>query len=172
MTSLGRLLSLTDCEYSLISTNMMGSSGGSGVLINLNGQVVGILCPDVSDQTVIRGIPISPVKSLIERLSNDHPISYLGVRGQDVTREVSESTGIPQGVYVTSVETDSPAFSAGIQNGDVITFFGESEAGTLEMLHTRLLGLEPGAVIPVKVMRRGAEGYVEFDFSVTLSSIQ
>lgn len=172
VTSLGRLLSLTDCEYSLISTNMMGSSGGSGVLINLNGQVVGILCPDVSDQTVIRGIPISPVKSLIERLSNDRPISYLGVRGQDVTREVSESTGIPQGVYVTSVETDSPAFSAGIQNGDVITFFGESEAGTLEMLHTRLLGLEPGAVIPVKVMRRGAEGYVEFDFSVTLSSIQ
>lgn len=172
VTSLGRLLSLTDCEYSLISTNMMGSSGGSGVLINLNGQVVGILCPDVSDQTVIRGIPISPVKSLIERLSNNRPISYLGVRGQDVTREVSESTGIPQGVYVTAVDTDSPAFSAGIQNGDVITFFGESEVAALEMLHTRLLGLEPGEVIPVKVMRRGAEGYVEFEFSVTLGSAQ
>ena len=91
---------------------------------------------------------------------------------KDVTREVSESTGIPQGVYVTAVDTDSPAFSAGIQNGDVITFFGESEVATLEMLHIRLLGLEPGEVIPVKVMRRGAEGYVEFEFSVTLGSAQ
>ena len=89
-----------------------------------------------------------------------------------MTREVSESTGIPQGVYVTAVDTDSPAFSAGIQNGDVITFFGESEVATLEMLHIRLLGLEPGEVIPVKVMRRGAEGYVEFEFSVTLGSAQ
>ena len=42
-----------------------------------------------------------------------------------VTEEANSELGVPYGAYITEVEMDSPAMLAGIQQGDVITGFGE-----------------------------------------------
>ena len=58
------------------------------------------------------GYGISGLKSEIELLSNGQAVPYIGIRGLDVTAEI-EAQGIPGGVYVRTVETDSPAMAAG-----------------------------------------------------------
>lgn len=43
ITSMDTVLNLTDGNYRLLTTDIYGSTNGSGVLINLNGQVLGII---------------------------------------------------------------------------------------------------------------------------------
>src|SRR5579862_7684094 len=51
--------------------------------------------------------------------------SYLGIGVVDVTDERAKALGLkePQGVEVTSVMEEAPAFKAGIRQGDVILEF-------------------------------------------------
>lgn len=84
------------------------------------------------------GITISDLRKLIEQLSNNEDLIYLGVRGQDISSSLSQKTGIPTGIYVNSVEEDSPAMNAGFQNGDVIVKVGNESVETLSRLRTRL----------------------------------
>ena len=51
---------------------------------------------------------------------NGKNVPYAGIRGVTVTKDVAEEQAIPEGLYVTEVESDSPAMASGIQNGDVI----------------------------------------------------
>ncbi len=60
------------------------------------------------------------MKDLIEHLSNNQDIVYMGIVGADVTTSISEQENIPIGVYVSEVSLDSPAITAGIQPGDII----------------------------------------------------
>ena len=77
-----------------------------------------------ADTGVVTALSISDLRKLIEQLSNNEDLIYLGVRGQDISSSLSQKTGIPTGIYVNSVEEDSPAMNAGIQNGD-----GDRESG-------------------------------------------
>ena len=116
-----------DSEYHLLTTDIMGNSEGSGVLVNLDGKIVGVIAQSFSgeaDTGVVTALSISDLRKLIEQLSNNEDLIYLGVRGQDISSSLAQKTGIPTGIYVNSVEEDSPAMNAGIQNGDVIVKVG------------------------------------------------
>ena len=133
----------------------MGNSEGSGVLVNLDGKIVGVIAQSFSgeaDTGVVTALSISDLRKLIEQLSNNEDLIYLGVRGQDISSSLSQKTGIPTGIYVNSVEEDSPAMNAGIQNGDVDQSKKDQK-------------------IKVTAMRKGAEGYVEIVFDVTLDAL-
>lgn len=161
---------VTDGEYSLFTTDINGSSNGSGVLVNLDGQVVGFIMQDFAqnDSGSITAVPISPLKSLIELLSNNKPLPYIGVEGQDVSQAVSKETDMPEGIYVTSVAADSPALSSGLMPGDFIVSVDESKTITLRLLHDRLMNKAPGDTMKVGVKRLGADGYVDFTFTMTV----
>lgn len=87
---------------------------------------------------MVTALSISDLRKLIEQLSNNEDLIYLGVRGQDISSSLSQKTGIPTGIYVNSVEEDSPAMNAGIQNGDVIVKVGNESVETLSRLRTRM----------------------------------
>ena len=93
----------------------------------------------------------------MSKLSNNEDLIYLGVRGQDISSSLSQKTGIPTGIYVNSVEEDSPAMNAGIQNGDVIVKVGNENVETLSRLRTRLDQSKKDQKIKVTAMRKGAE---------------
>ena len=116
-------------------------------------------------------MPISEVKGVIEKLSNNEDIIYLGVRGQDISGELAQKTGIPKGIYVNEVEEDSPAMVGGIQNGDVIVKIQGENVETLSQLRRRLDKSEVDQKIAVTAMRKGAEGYVEIVFDVTVGAL-
>ena len=170
ITSVSNSISVLDGQYMLMTTNIQGSTDGSGILVNLDGAIVGIIMQEYSPEgsSTISGVPISPLKSLIEKLSNNTAISYIGIHGEDVSEQISAQTGIPTGVYITSVDADSPALAAGVMTADVIIEMDGKTISNMQSYRSILLTKNPGDVLPIKVMRRGADGYVEFSFKITI----
>lgn len=170
ITSSGNPVNLPDSTYKLMTTDIYGSSLATGVLVNLRGQVVGVIdtVNNSSDtKNIISAIGITELKKVIACLSNDEEIAYMGVHIADVTEETNQSMGVPFGVYITEIDMDSPAMNAGIQSGDVIVKIGETEITTCQDFVNCLLNLEPDKAVPIGFMRQGADGYIEMDLTVT-----
>lgn len=174
VTSVGNTKNTLDNEYHLLTTNIMGDNEGSGVLVDMEGSIVGIISQSFStekNRNVVTALPISELKKTIELLSNNEPIMYLGVKGQNIASDLSQKTGIPKGIYVNAVEEDSPAMEGGIQNGDVIIQMEENSVETLGQLRKELDKYKENQKIKVTAMRKGAEGYVEIVFDVTVGAV-
>lgn len=162
-----------DGEYRLICTDISGARNGTGALVNIKGEIVGMIDQSISDEdsmNLVTGYGISDLKTMIEFLSNGVPIPYLGITGVTVTEEIAEQQGIPVGVYVQEVRADSPAMAAGIQSGDVIVGIGKEQIITLSAYHTLLMKQETGSSVKFQGMRKGADGYVAIDYTVTVGS--
>lgn len=106
-----------------------GNSGGP--LFNLKGEVVGINSQIYSRSGGFMGlsfaIPIDVALNVSDQLKTTGQVlrGWLGVRIQDVTRELAESFEMekPHGALIAQVLTDSPAEKAGLKVGDVIVEF-------------------------------------------------
>ena len=171
----GYKVSVIDGEYNLLITDMERSEKGSGVLLNLSGQVIGLLEDSYlnsSNEGALTAYTISDMKDIIEHLSNSQDLVYMGIHGTDVTEEISEAQGIPAGVYVTGMEADSPAMNSGIQAGDIITEINGKTITSLSQIREMLLKFSREQVIQVVVMRQGKDGYKEIECSVTLNVLQ
>lgn len=174
VTSISDKVSRVDVQYGLLTTDITGSSKGSGVILDLEGEIVGIIAQNFAEEenkSLITGLQISQIKDLIQTLSDEtKEMVYLGITGADITAEISEKKGIPVGVFVEQVEVDSPAMQVGIQNGDVITELNGETVETVKGYGQQLKSCRPGETVKVKAMRQGVEGYVEVSFDVTLKT--
>lgn len=138
-----REISLTDGTMNLLQTDAAINPGNSGgVLINMDGQVVGINNAKLED-TSVEGmgyaIPITTAKTILTDLMNASSVStkdaaFLGVVGRDINESYSSALGIPSGIYVSQVVSGSPAEKAGISAGDVITKFEGNNVSTMSGL--------------------------------------
>ena len=164
-------LDKADGQYQTIYTDVAGDISGSGVLVNIRGEVIGIINTSVrtDDETnKISGYGISDIKDVIELLSNGKNVPYLGVSGVEVSSEM-QGQGIPQGVYVKEVDAGSPAMAAGIQSGDIITNIADTDIINLLGYHNTLMKQNVGDKILVRGKRQGTGGeYVDIDFGVTV----
>lgn len=164
-------LDKADGQYQTIYTDVAGDISGSGVLVNIRGEVIGIINTSVrtDDQTnKISGYGISDIKDVVELLSNGKNVPYLGVSGVEVSSEM-QGQGIPQGVYVKEVDAGSPAMAAGIQSGDIITNIADTDIINLLGYHNTLMKQNVGDKILVRGKRQGTGGeYVDIDFGVTV----
>lgn len=162
-----------DGEYKLLTTDITGTADGTGVLVNIRGEVVGMIDQTVlgeQEENLITAYGISNLKMVLEILSNGDSVPYIGIRGVTITETVAGEQGIPQGVYVQEVAADSPAMEAGIQSGDIITKMGKEEIELLSVYNARLMELRAGDKIKIKGKRQGAGGYVDIDFAVTVGN--
>ena len=161
-----------DGSYPLLCTDIGAAEDGTGVIVNLSGEVVGIIDQGISGNSsreLVTGYGISGLKSEIELLSNGQAVPYIGIRGLDVTAEI-EAQGIPKGVYVRTVETDSPAMAAGIQSGDIITEAAGKKITSLSAYQSVLRDQKSGSKIRLRGQRQGSGGYVDISFDVTVGS--
>ena len=175
VTSVSNEVSLDDCVYTVYMTNMLGNANSSGVLINLDGEVVGITLMQTAsagEDNTLTAIPASELKTLIEKLSNDEDTVYLGVKISTVTDDIAEEYEIPSGVYVKSVEKDSPAFEAGLQTGDVIVAINDTEISSAEDYMEYLAGKKPDQNIAITIMRQGKNTYKEISCSAKLTKLE
>lgn len=172
VTSVDNLKSVTDNAYHILYTDIPACEDGSGILVDMDGGIVGIMAQQLLDTRelgMMTCLPFSELVESIEKLCNNEKMVYLGVNGQDISTTVSGKTGIPKGVWVDSVDNDSPAMETGIQAGDVIVKIGDAQISTLKSLHSALNQNKPGDKITLYVMRQSVEGYVEVPFEVTVS---
>ena len=99
----------------------------------------------------------------------DDQLPYLGIVGQDVTSNVAQVYGIPEGIYVTEVSENGPASEAGITAGMIITGFDGEKIENMTELQELLPYYAGGETVKVTMSVQNEEGeYVEEDFSVTL----
>lgn len=161
-----------DGEYRLICTDIAAAADGTGIMVNLDGEVTAVIDQTVSEEdsmNLVTGYGITDIKDIIEKLSNDETIPYIGIQGIDVTEEIANQ-GIPEGVYVKEVDAESPAMAAGIQAGDIITSIGGEEVKSLTAYHNALMDQDSGDEVRIRGQRRGSGGYVDITFSVTVGS--
>ena len=132
-----------------------GNSGGP--LVDSTGKVIGVNTAMIMPaQGICFAIAVNTASFVMGRLVRDGRIrrSYVGLAGQNVPlhrrvvryHELAAETG----VFVVSVEADSPAARAGIREGDLIVGFGDKPISGIDDLH-RLL-TEELADVPVDVV--------------------
>lgn len=162
VTSKGNEITTKDNNYSILTTDILGSENGSGILINVNGEIVGLIMQDYSSagaSNTLTAVAISDVSDLLGLLMDGEDIPYLGIYGTTVTDKIAEKYTVPKGVYVKEVIMDSPAMVAGIQSGDVIISVDGEDVSTMSSYSKLLLSLTPGETYTVEVKRQGTSGY-------------
>lgn len=175
VTSSGNVLHTADSRYKLITTDIYGSSRSTGVLVNLQGQIVGIVNQNYRDdemENMIVALGISELKETIERLSNGKSQPYMGIYGTDVTDEIHQKLKVPYGAYVTEIEMDSPAMQAGIQSGDVIVSLSGRMISNYAEYIEALSDCTPISTVNVTLMRKNQEEYKAMSFQLTLGELK
>jgi putative serine protease PepD len=142
----------------LIQTDAAINHGNSGgALVNANGELVGINSAGIPDaQSVGFAISVGTIQPLLEDLKAGKqitaaPIGYIGVN-------LSET---PEGITVSTVQPDTPASAAGIQEGDIITKVNDTTVSTAEQLSAVLRALAPGTKVSITVSRGGTDKVIE-----------
>lgn len=175
ITSSQNKVSTIDNNYTIFTTDMAGSETGGGVLINLSGEAIGLILKDYSkesERNTITALSISELKQIIEDLSNNQDIPYLGLYVSTVTDEIAATYGIPKGVYIKSVKQDSPAMAAALQEADVIVEMNGEPVSSVEQYNQMLLSINPGETVTVKIKRQGADAYIDLECPVTAGILQ
>ncbi len=138
-----------------------GNSGGP--LFNLKGEVIGINSQIYSDTGGYMGvsfaIPIDLAMRIGEQLRTDGRVrrGWLGVRLQDVTRDLALAYGMPkpQGALIADMLPGGPAARSDLRTGDIVVEY-EGRAVERSADLAPLVGLTPpGARARIQVYRRG-----------------
>lgn len=171
ITSSGNTAILTDVNFNTIITDIYGSQNASGVLFNMQGQIVGYITAGKAGsdmRNVISAYGISDLKLLISRLTEGSKIPYLGISGVNVPREANEQSQVPFGAYVREVDMDSPAMRAGIQSGDVIVGVGLLSVTNMRDYTDYLVRCNPKDTLTLRIMRQSQGEYKEMTFEVVV----
>ncbi|MGY6533365.1 Do family serine endopeptidase [Glycocaulis sp.] len=138
-----------------------GNSGGP--LFNMDGEVVGvntaIFSPTGASVGISFSIPSNIAAPIIRQLSEfgETRRGWLGVNVQAVTLDVAEALGLsaPRGAIVSRVDPDGPAYTAGLERGDLILAFNGQPVPDDRRLPRMVADTEIGARVEVDILRRG-----------------
>ncbi len=183
VSALNRTIDIDGYQADLIQTDAAINPGNSGgALLDMQGRVIGINSAKAAASGVEGmgyAIPISNAKSILEDLMNrktrtetvdEEDAAFIGISGQGVSDEMSELYGIPQGIYLTEVQEDSPAAEAGLKKGDIITKFDGSSVTTMSELKEMLAYYAAGEEVQVTIKRQNGSEYEEQKITLTLGA--
>ena len=157
--------------YTVLQTDAAINSGNSGgALVNAKGEVIGINTLKLSG-TGIEGmgfaIPINSSTKVISQLTEYGEVKrpYIGISGSSVETSVSEIVreqyNLPNGIYVTKVEDNSPAATSGIEKGDIITKIDGVEVSSIAELNKEKNKHDIGDTVTLTIIKKQAEKEVK-----------
>ena len=142
--------------YGLIQTDAAINDGNSGgPLINLQGEVVGINTAIIRRaQGIGFAIGSTAAKPIIESLIEHGRVvrPLIGLTGADVTPARANQLGlnVDEGIIVTRMTLEGPAYNGGIRVGDVITKLNDIPTPDMAQFLTLLWAFEVGQEIQVE----------------------
>ena len=154
-----------------------GNSGGP--LVSMSGGVIGInsaiYSKDGGSLGIGFAIPSEMVKTVLSAVKNGqvskagdlvHP--WIGISAQDVTADIASSLGLkaPIGALISDIHEASPAVTAGLKQGDVVTAVNGHNIKDASEMRFRLATIGLGEKAELTYKRAGTEG------KTTIQSIQ
>ena len=140
--------------------------------MNAGGEVIGVNSSvrtrDIGNQIgefrIGFAVPSNTVISLLPQLKTSAEVKrpWIGIAGQPVSKEMTETLGFPKGVYVSRVSRPSPAARAGLdpflsfpgdEKGDIITAIDGKTIGSIDDMVSYLNSKSPGDEVKLSVYR-------------------
>lgn len=175
----------------LIQTDAAINPGNSGgALLNMKGEVIGINSSKYMS-TEVEGmgyaIPVSKIESILDNLMNrktrelvedEGRRGYLGITCStagnaskyDIFAGMEEAADTPTGVYVNEVTKGSPAYKAGLKEGNIITAFDGQTVSKADDLTSLLQYYEAGEKVELTILVEKDGEYTERTIKVRLGS--
>ena len=165
VSALQRELEEEETMYTdLIQTDAAINRGNSGgPLLDVEGRVIGINAAIASPTGGFVGlgfaIPVNTAKGVLDELIREGRVvrGWLGVGIQDLTPVLQEYYGVAKGVLVASVDKQGPAAGAGMKDEDIIVSVSRTPISEVRQLQRLIAASQPGAALPVTVVRGGQE---------------
>ena len=140
-----------------------GNSGGA--LVDVNGSLLGINTAIYSRSGGNMGIgfaiPVNTARQVLDGLVRDGQVTrgWIGVEPIELNADLAETFGIKQteGVIITGVLQNGPAFKAGLKPGDVLLAVGEKDVRNVSELLTLIAAQTPGSAVKMRIKRRDAD---------------
>ena len=144
-----------------------GNSGGA--LVDVNGSLLGINTAIYSRSGGNMGIgfaiPVNTARQVLEGLVRNGQVTrgWIGVEPVELNSDLAETFGIQQteGVIITGVLQNGPAFKAGLKPGDVLVAVGEKDVRNVSELLTLIAAQTPGTAVKMRIKRRNADMTLE-----------
>ncbi len=159
-----RSLGLSRYEDYIQTDASINSGNSGGPLFDMNGDVIGINTAILGRSGSIGigfAIPSNSAKIVIDQLIEfgETKRGWLGVRIQDVTKEIAEVENLdkPRGALVASVASDSPSEKAGVKAGDIILEFDGKLIQEMKQLPAIVAKTKVGKKVNVKIWRNKKE---------------
>ena len=145
-----------------------GNSGGP--LINSTGEIVGINTLKVtSGEGLGFAIPTKSFRNVITQVVNnrEYQTPYFGILGFDASIAMYYGSNFDtNGVYITSVDINSPAYISGLREGDIIIKFKNKDISNMLDLKSELFSCSTNDTVSLEYIRDNTV----FSTSVTLSN--
>jgi serine peptidase DegS len=137
-----------------------GNSGGA--LVNAHGDLIGIstrnIDPAVGAQNIGFAIPIGLARNVMQQIVDYGSVrrGWLGANFSDI-RPTPQPDGSArrQGIAVSEVWPDGPAWNAGIRQGDVIVAMDSKPVTDASQFSLEISERDPGSQVDLEVVRRG-----------------
>jgi serine protease Do len=84
---------------------------------------------------------------------------------------MSSLYGIPKGIFITEVASDSPAEAAGLKKGDIITKFDGESVTSMDDLKSLLAYYAAGEEVTLNISTADDGEYVEDKIDLTLGAL-
>ena len=186
VSAVNREITVEGMTLNVIQTDAAINFGNSGgCMLNSKGEIIGI-SEAKATTTYVEGmgyaIPVASNLELIQTLLNSNKVfndpndmttvtnsAFLGIRGRDVTNELSDDYEMPIGIYVSSTVKGSGAEEAGVLSGDIIVGIDDKEVTTMDQLQRELSYHEAGDTVTLKVKRLTEGQYEVVELEVTLT---
>jgi S1-C subfamily serine protease len=150
-----------------------GNSGGP--LVNSSGEVIGInsfiFTMSGGSEGIGFAIPINTATHVIDEMIQYGRVRdvWVGIAVQEITPGLAQrlNAGETQGVLASFVEPGSPAYRAGIREGDVILAVNGENVTNIREARRAIFGARVGDTITFRIQR----GTARMDFEVTVEEV-
>lgn len=134
-----------------------GNSGGP--LVNLNGEMIGINTAIASESGYFEGFSFSIPSNLVLKVVKDiithgkiHR-SFLGISAQNTDNPFFYKKLNTNGLEIESVSLNSPAFHAGLMEGDIILAINEVKVNNFADLKQKIASFSPNQTVELQIFR-------------------